>query len=453
SFLQKGLSVITTPVFTRMMSVAEYGTYSLYISWYNIIIVFCTLNLSSGMINSFIVRNEAKKDDILSGVMGFQIINTLCFAALYGLYYCFFGPLPGLTGWMGCIIFIEVIASIPGTLWLVREKYENHYRAALIILAASVMNTIVSLAWVMLSDDKALSRIYGMLIGSAPFLVFYLFTLLKKSKKVVDFSIFKQCLLVGSPLILHYLSQSIMGQSDKLIIQSFYTKEDVAIYSMAHSISWLMYIFVVATNSTVMPWLYKKMKKNDMKSISNTVTILMLILCIMSFCVSIAAPELMLIFGGKRYIGGSDMIPPLVCTLIFIFLTTIFTNFEFYFQKTMVTAVSTIFGAVINIVLNYLFIPRMGPVAACYTTLFSYLVIAVIHYFALRKIIKTTNVFRFKDIVSTKALLIISVLFSVLIMSTLLLFEHLLLRILIGVVALVLAALFAKKWYTTRYAK
>ena len=37
SFFQKGISTITTPIFTRIMTTAEYGHYNVFMSWMNII--------------------------------------------------------------------------------------------------------------------------------------------------------------------------------------------------------------------------------------------------------------------------------------------------------------------------------------------------------------------------------------------------------------------------------
>ena len=42
AFLQKGISFITTPIFTRLLSTSEYGQYNVFNSWMNIIIVIVT---------------------------------------------------------------------------------------------------------------------------------------------------------------------------------------------------------------------------------------------------------------------------------------------------------------------------------------------------------------------------------------------------------------------------
>ena len=49
SFFQRGISTVTTPVFTRLLSTEEYGQYNVFNSWMNIITVFVTLNLSYGV--------------------------------------------------------------------------------------------------------------------------------------------------------------------------------------------------------------------------------------------------------------------------------------------------------------------------------------------------------------------------------------------------------------------
>ena len=44
-FLQKGISLIATPIFTRVMTAAEYGRYNVYVSWFNFVQIIATLYL------------------------------------------------------------------------------------------------------------------------------------------------------------------------------------------------------------------------------------------------------------------------------------------------------------------------------------------------------------------------------------------------------------------------
>ena len=49
NFLQKAMSVISTPIFTRLLTTEQYGQYSVFASWMSIITVIVTLNISYGL--------------------------------------------------------------------------------------------------------------------------------------------------------------------------------------------------------------------------------------------------------------------------------------------------------------------------------------------------------------------------------------------------------------------
>lgn len=51
SIIQRGISVISMPIFTRLLSTDAYGTYSLYTSWYMLFSLIVTLNLASEVFN------------------------------------------------------------------------------------------------------------------------------------------------------------------------------------------------------------------------------------------------------------------------------------------------------------------------------------------------------------------------------------------------------------------
>ena len=61
SVLQKGISVITTPIFTRLMTSSEYGVYNVFISWENILTIFITFNLSYGVYTQGLVKFDKDK--------------------------------------------------------------------------------------------------------------------------------------------------------------------------------------------------------------------------------------------------------------------------------------------------------------------------------------------------------------------------------------------------------
>ena len=64
NILQKGISLLTTPLFTRLLTTYEYGNCTIFYSWYSLISIFATLNLSAGVYNNGLTKYENKRDEV-----------------------------------------------------------------------------------------------------------------------------------------------------------------------------------------------------------------------------------------------------------------------------------------------------------------------------------------------------------------------------------------------------
>ena len=92
------------------------------------------------------------------------------------------------------------------------------------------------------------------------------------------------------------------------------------------------------------------------------------------------------IFAPPEYSEAIWAIPPVAMSSYLLFMYDYFARFEFYYEKTLGIMLASIFGAVLNVVLNYLCIRRWGYLAAAYTTLLCYLVYVLCHYYFMSRI-------------------------------------------------------------------
>lgn len=83
------------------------------------------------------------------------------------------------------------------------------------------------------------------------------------------------------------------------------------------------------------------------------------------------------------------MIPPLVFASYEMYMYTVYVNVEYYYKSTNYIAFNTIVAAVVNLVLNFIFIPNFGGTAACFTTVASYLLSFIMHARHSRKLDNT----------------------------------------------------------------
>jgi len=126
-------------------------------------------------------------------------------------------------------------------------------------------------------------------------------------------------------------------------------------------------------------------------------------------------------------------------------MTSIFSNYEFYYQKTKLSAVATIFGAILNIALNIWLIPIYGGIAACYTTLISYMAINVSHFFVCKHILKKYGNMELSLIMNYNIMYLITIIFVIFILLSQLLFDYLIVRICILCLIVLMFIIFRKK--------
>jgi O-antigen/teichoic acid export membrane protein len=97
SFLQKGISVITTPIFTRLLSTAEYGQYSVFDSWLKIVTIFVSLHLYSGVYIQGLVKFSDDRKRYSSSLQGLTLLLCVGWTVVYLLFHEYWNRLFTLT--------------------------------------------------------------------------------------------------------------------------------------------------------------------------------------------------------------------------------------------------------------------------------------------------------------------------------------------------------------------
>lgn len=79
-------------------------------------------------------------------------------------------------------------------------------------------------------------------------------------------------------------------------------------------------------------------------------------------------------------------------SILFITIYSFFGNFEFYYERTKIVMIASGIVALANIILNLIFIPICGFIAAGYTTLFCYIIYSFVHYIFVKRICKENGI-------------------------------------------------------------
>jgi len=387
SFLQKGISVITTPIFTRLLSTAEYGQYNVFDSWLRIITIFVSLQLYLGVYTQGLVKFSEDRKKYASSLQGLTLVLAVAWTVIYLCFHRFWNRLFNLTTVQMLAMLVMIWSTAAFNLWAGEQRVEYKYRKlVLATLVVSVAKPVLGIILVKLSKDKVTARILGLaIVELAGYTGFFIVQMLR-GKQFYSHKYWKYALLFNIPLIPHYLSQQILNSSDRIMIRDMIGASEAGIYSLAYSISQIMLLLNTALSHTLTPWIYQKIKEDRAEEISRIVYISMAMIAVVNLAVIAIAPEAVAIFAPKTYYEAIWVIPPVALSVLLLFSYDMFAKFEFYYEKTRFIMLASMAGAVLNIILNYIFIKLFGYYAAGYTTLFCYMVYAFAHYYFMKKI-------------------------------------------------------------------
>ena len=388
SFVLKGISFLTTPIFTRLMDQTQYGIIAEYNSWLSIIDVFALLGLTSaGVFNVGLNDYRDSRDQYISSILTLCNLTTIGVFGILWAARMVMGPDFLLPDSLLLLMFIHFIFSPAQVFWITRQKYEFKYKAAfLTTVGSTLISQVLSMILVKnILENQGAVRLWSSEIGALLFTVPIYLMLCWRGKKFINFPLWKQVLVFALPLIPHYLAQHIMSSADRIMVAEMVSEADAGIYSVVANISMVATIVWSAINGSLIAYTFENLREKAYAKINSTATMLILGYGVVCFGICLIAPEVLAILAPEEYYSGIYAVPPIAGVAFLSALYNIFANIEFYHKKSTYITISTITASVINFVLNWILIPRYSFVAASYTTLFSYIVLVFMHYRGYRK--------------------------------------------------------------------
>lgn len=402
--LNKGIALLSMPIFTRLLTEEEYGTFSVFQSWCSIMSIFTSLNIFQSGYQKGLLLYKDDRDGFTSSQLSLTTIITAVFFMLYVINIDFWTKIFNLPPAIITAMFLELMFMPALEFWAAEERFDYKYRKYVIItLLMSIISLSGGVLAVISTESKVEARIFSDVLVKILFAAVLFFAIMLKGRTFFNKRYWEYALKFNLPLIPHYLSNYVLGQSDRLMISRMIGNTQAAFYSVAYTISTMMLLIMTAINNSLTPYIYRVIDSGNTKRIKMVTSPLIVLiggLCIITMAF---APEVILLFAGKDYMDAVYVIPPVASSVYFVFLYSLFSTIEYFYQKTGVIAVATCISAALNLLLNYIFINKFGYYAAGYTTLFCYIFLSLMHYIFYRRVWKQENG-EFKDLYDKKVI-------------------------------------------------
>jgi O-antigen/teichoic acid export membrane protein len=378
TFLPKFSSIITLPIITGGLTKAEMGTYDLISTLVSLFLPVATLQIQSAAFRFLIDVREDEKETkrIITNIISFILPTSLI--ALTILYLCL-GNVSPVIRWLICLYFFSDILML-STQQIVRGLSDNKlYSASSVTISFSNMLLIV------LTISVGKQGLVGVLASITIATTIGLILLLVKGHILsrIDLSLLSKKTLLEMlsyswPMIPNSLSNWVLSFSDRAVLTAFMGLEANAIYSVANKIPAL---FTTVQGTFVFAWqenasLASKDSDADTYYAEMFDSVFGILVGIMALLIA-ATPILFWLLIRGDYKEAYYQMPILFMGMLFSSMASFIGGIYVAHKKTRSVGVTTILAAACNLVIDLVFVHKIGIFAASISTLVSYVFLTI----------------------------------------------------------------------------
>ncbi|MDL5039752.1 lipopolysaccharide biosynthesis protein [Heyndrickxia coagulans] len=383
----KLITFFLVPIYTYYMTTKEYGIVDILTTTVSVVMPIVTLSIHESVLR-FVMDKTYDKKQILMNSIFVVIIGFICLLPFYNIMVKFIPYENGIAYFYIILLF--------QSLYVIFQQYIRAEKKIKLFALSGIFYSIVLFALNIIYLIILNYGIKGYLLSliltnfiSCLFLIFGgqiykdLFSVklnIKQMKELLNFSI---------PLIPNAIMWWVMNLSDRYLIIHFLGLSANGLYAVANKIpnilNMINSIFFQAWQMSAIEEYRSKDRSEFYSNTFNAFSFIMLIST--SFLLILLKPILNFSVANDYYIAW--MYVP------FLLLGSVFASFAGFLGTNYIASKNTtgvfktsVIGAIINILLNLLLIPKMGVNGASFSTMVSFLVIWVLRIIDTKKFVR-----------------------------------------------------------------
>lgn len=410
SIIGRFLSYLLVPIYTYTFAPVEYGKITFLYAYVSFINILLTYGMETSLFN--FSRLEEDKKRVYSTILLSVVSTSVIFVGLAAISsqtiagWVHLPSHPEYIVWLSLILSIDAVCAIP----FAKLRQLNKARRFATIKTLNIVIYILSnLFFIILCPAiykhpgsmyfSLIKPIYNPNIGIGYILISNLLassaTLLMLFPDMIaagidfDSALWKRIMPYAMPLIFAGLAGMVNEVLDRILLQYLLPKniswQQGGIYSACYKISIIITMFVQAFRYAADPYFFATARDKDFHKTYADIMKYFIIVCLLIFLGTMLNLSWLKYFVGKSYWSGLQVVPILLMANLCL---GVFYTLSIWYKlshKTLYGAYLTSIGAVITIVLDVYWIPRIGYIGCAWATLICYATIMVLSYFMSRK--------------------------------------------------------------------
>ena len=401
TIILQGVAFFTTPLFSRLLGTENYGIVSVYTAWVQVISI--TFGLQT-MVTIPIAQNEystEKQETYQSSVLLMSVVSFMTLGGIALLLPESLWMQVKLSRFMLLLIILQAFGTFCVNFLNMKQIYEWNAGRNFALAMTTTFSTVI-LAFILVHRMSSKDNYWGYLIGYAvPYFVLAVLIciyILRNGKRGEWFKYWKFCIVISFPVILHGLSNILLSQSDRIMLQQLLDNSITGVYSLALTFGSVLAAIYSALNNSWVPFFYQYMGEERYDRLKHHEKNYLELFTVLTIGFMLLSTEVYQIFAGREYWDGIRYLPIIAMSNYFTFLYSFPVNYEFCKKRTSIVAIGTVLSACCNIFLNLILIRHVGAIGAAIATLVSHILLFVFHHLLSFYVInKGDYPFRFRE--------------------------------------------------------
>lgn len=375
------------PLYTNYLSQEEYGISDLVFTVAQLIVPFVSLVIFDAVLR-FGLAKEANKENVLKSSFVILTIGSIITVLITPLF-SFYKSLAEWRWYLCLYVILTMIGNVELNYLKVISK--NKAYAVISILHAAIL-ALSNVVLLTICHWGIKGYLLATILGSATTAVLGLYAgevVITLRKGRLDKTLLKEMVVFSAPLILNNVSWWVIQSSDKIMIEAMVGVAALGLYTAATKIPSLINVIISIFSQA---WGISSVREFESSNDKNFYSEVFVSYSVIGFgaavCINTIVKPFMAVYVSNEFAESWKFVPLLLVSAAFSAVASYFGFLYGALKKSTNNMKSTLFAAVINIIINYLCILQFGVWGAIIGTVIAYIALAFYRMFDVLKFIR-----------------------------------------------------------------
>lgn len=376
TFISGGLGFFLLPLYTRVLSPADYGSLDLFTIFGGLVQCVIALEVSQGVARFYTDEQDLNKKVLFaSSAFWFTLVCYSLFAVLMLLNTNLLAiMIMGQTGMEVAFQIGIIYLWSNGLFYLIQNQFRWELRSvnySIVSLLMSFVTAFVSVWLAYVMDWGLEGLLIGMVVGSLAGTSLGIWWLRKSFRFCFNSALLREMLIFSMPLVISSLAVWFSMYIDRIMINYYLSIDEVGLYSIGFRIAFVAALLIVGFRGALTPLIYTYYREAETpQQLANIFRLFIFCVLIIFLVLSLFAQDIVKLLTTEPFYGGSVvvlyLVPAILLTNMYIFAPGVGIA-----KKTHYLIWINLIGGLLNLFLNMLLIPSLGIVGAGLATMIS----------------------------------------------------------------------------------